>query len=68
MNIEENKSVITKKELMSAFWRSFTMQASWNYEKMMAGGFVYAMIPALKKNLSKQRGFSKSVKKTFRNI
>ena len=22
MNIEENKSVITKKELMSAFWRS----------------------------------------------
>ena len=23
MNIEENKSVITKKELMSAFWRSF---------------------------------------------
>jgi hypothetical protein len=23
MNIEENKSVITKKELMSAFWRSY---------------------------------------------
>lgn len=46
MSINENKSVITKKELMSAFWRSFTLQASWNYEKMMAGGFVFAMIPA----------------------
>lgn len=63
MNIEENKSVITKKELMSAFWRSFTMQASWNYEKMMAGGFVYAMIPALKKIYPNKEDLAKALKR-----
>lgn len=38
-----------KKELMSVFWRSFTINASFNYERQMSQGFVYSMIPALKK-------------------
>ena len=59
----ENKSVITRKELMSAFWRSFTMQASWNYEKMMAGGFVFAMIPALKKIYPNKDDLAKALKR-----
>lgn len=50
---------------MSAFWKeSFTMQTVELYRKMMANWFV-SLIPALK---IYQRGFSKSVKKTFRNI
>ena len=38
-----------KKELMSVFWRSFTINASFNYERQISQGFVYSMIPALKK-------------------
>jgi fructoselysine and glucoselysine-specific PTS system IID component len=38
-----------KKELTSVFWRSFTINASFNYERQMSQGFVYSMIPALKK-------------------
>lgn len=38
-----------KKELMSVFWRSFTINASFNYERQMSQGFVYSMIPVLKK-------------------
>lgn len=38
-----------KKELMGIFWRSFTINASFNYERQMSQGFVYSMLPALKK-------------------
>lgn len=40
---------LTKKELMGIFWRSFTINASFNYERQMSQGFVFSMIPALKK-------------------
>lgn len=40
---------LSKKELMAIFWRSFTINASFNYERQMSQGFVYSMIPALKK-------------------
>lgn len=32
------ESVIGKKELRSIFWRSFFMQSSWSFDKMMAYG------------------------------
>ena len=60
---QEIKSKITRKELMSAFWRSFTMQASWNYEKMMAGGYVFSMIPALKKIYTDKKDLSEALKR-----
>lgn len=63
MKIENKNSLITKKELMSAFWRSFTMQASWNYEKMMAGGFAFAMIPALKKIYPNKEDLAEALKR-----
>lgn len=44
-----NETMITKKELNSVFWRSFTINASFNYERQMNQGFVYSMIPVLKK-------------------
>lgn len=36
---------------------------SWNYEKMMAGGFVYAMIPALKKIYPNKEDLAKALKR-----
>ncbi len=44
-----NEGKITKKELNSVFWRSFTINASFNYERQMNQGYVYSMIPVLKK-------------------
>lgn len=38
-----------KKELMSVFWRSFTINASFQYERQMSQGFVYSMIPVINK-------------------
>lgn len=40
---------ITKKDLKRVFWRSFTIQNSWAYDKMMALGYSYSMIPVLEK-------------------
>lgn len=40
---------ITKKDLNKVFWRSFSMEFSWNYERQMNLAYAYAMIPILKK-------------------
>ena len=37
-----NETTITKKELNSVFWRSFTINASFNYERQMNQGYVYS--------------------------
>ncbi len=43
-------SVLTKSDLNKSFWRFFTsFQISWNYERMQALGFAYAMQPCLRK-------------------
>lgn len=46
MNTEK---VITSKDLNKMAWRSLLLQASFNYERMQACGWLYGMIPALKK-------------------
>lgn len=45
----KSSKVLTKKDLMSTFWRSFTMEWAWNYERQMNLGYAYSMGPALKK-------------------
>ena len=45
----KNSKLITKKDLMSTFWRSFTMEWAWNYERQSNLGYSFSMIPALKK-------------------
>lgn len=37
-----------KKVIHSLFWRSFALEASFNYEKMQALGFAWAMFPVIK--------------------
>ena len=38
-----------KKDRLSVAWRSTFLQGSWNYERMQNGGWVFALIPAIKK-------------------
>jgi PTS system N-acetylgalactosamine-specific IID component len=41
--------VLTKKDLNNMVWRSLLLQASFNYERMQAGGWTYNILPGLKK-------------------
>ncbi len=43
------EQVITKKDLNKMVWRSLLLQASFNFERMQAGGWLYGLIPGLKK-------------------
>ncbi|MBY6971113.1 PTS system mannose/fructose/sorbose family transporter subunit IID, partial [Clostridium botulinum] len=43
------KKVITNKDLNHMAWRSLFLQASFNYERMQGCGWLYGLIPGLKK-------------------
>ncbi|CQR46285.1 Mannose permease IID component [Paraliobacillus sp. PM-2] len=43
------EKVLTKKDLNKMVWRSLFLQASFNYERMQAGGWLYSILPGLKK-------------------
>ena len=49
MTTKSNEKHLTKKELVSAFWRSFMITACFSMDRMQAAGFDFAMIPVLKK-------------------
>ncbi|WMJ82260.1 PTS system mannose/fructose/sorbose family transporter subunit IID [Clostridium sp. MB40-C1] len=52
VNVSQEKNtekVITKKDLNKMAWRSLFLQASFNYERMQAGGWLYSLLPGLKK-------------------
>lgn len=42
-------NTIEKKQLKSVFWRSFALQGAFNYERMQNVGYMYAMLPVIKK-------------------
>ena len=44
----ENK-LLTKSDINKVFWRSFTVNASFNYERQMNQGAQYALSPILRK-------------------
>lgn len=48
---EEKKPAcgMTPAEYRSIFWRSFTIQGSWSFDKMMAYGFAYALEKPLRR-------------------
>ncbi|KEI04895.1 PTS N-acetylgalactosamine transporter subunit IID [Clostridium botulinum] len=53
-NLQEYKDktadkVITKKDLKRMAWRSLLLQASFNYERMQACGFLYSILPGMRK-------------------
>lgn len=51
---DQMEGVLTKKDLMNVFWRSFTMEWAWNYERQMNLGYCYSMIPVLDKLYDKK--------------
>lgn len=53
---------ITKKDLNRMAWRGLFVQASFNYERMQACGWLYSIIPGLKKIHKNKEDLSKSMK------
>lgn len=47
--MKESKKVLTKKDITKLGFLSSFLQASFNYERMQAGGFTLAQLPFLKK-------------------
>lgn len=54
--------VITKKDRNTMVWRSLVLQASFNYERMQACGWLYGLIPGLKKIHTNKEDMSNSMK------
>ncbi|WP_051258402.1 PTS mannose transporter subunit IID [Atopococcus tabaci] len=46
---KKDERLFGRKEINNAFWRSNFWQASWNFERMHALGFLFVMVPFLKK-------------------
>lgn len=47
--VAKEQEIMTPKEYRSVFWRSFTIQGSWSFDKMMAYGYMYAIQKPLRK-------------------
>lgn len=62
-NQKDESTEISKKDLNRLFWRSFQMEFSWNYERQASLGYVYAMIPILKKLYKKKEDLSQALKR-----
>lgn len=56
------KQVVTSSDLASMVWRSLLLQASFNYERMQACGWLYGILPVLKKIHTNRADLSKSMK------
>ena len=49
MTSNNEKKLLTKSDINRVFWRSFTVNASFNYERQMSQGAQYALSPTLQK-------------------
>ncbi|MBV7298228.1 PTS N-acetylgalactosamine transporter subunit IID [Enterovibrio paralichthyis] len=61
----EDQSVgaeLTKQDINRMAWRSLLLQASFNYERMQAAGWLYGLLPALKKIHTNKNDLSKAMK------
>lgn len=53
---------LDKKQLKTLAWRSLLLQASFNYERMQAAGWLYAIIPGLRHIHKDKKDLSQSMK------
>ena len=53
---------LDKKTLNKMVWRSLFLQASFNYERMQAAGWLYGILPGLEKIHTNKEDLSKSMK------
>lgn len=56
------KKVLTKSDLTKMAWKSLFLQASFNYERMQACGWLYSLLPGLKKIHTNKQDLSNSMK------
>ena len=49
MTSNNEKKLLTKSDINKIFWRSFSVNASFNYERQMSQGAQYALSPVLQK-------------------
>lgn len=63
MENNKTKSLITKKDWIKVFWRSFPLQSCFNFERMQNIGFCYSMIPILKKLYPDKESLSLALKR-----
>ena len=53
---------LTRQDINRFAWRSLLLQASFNYERMQASGWLYGLLPALQKIHTNQRDLSRAMK------
>lgn len=53
---------LTRRDINVMAWRSLLLQASFNYERMQAGGWLYTLIPTLRKIHQDPRDLMNSMK------
>ncbi|OOE55936.1 PTS N-acetylgalactosamine transporter subunit IID [Salinivibrio kushneri] len=61
----QDKSIgaeLTKSDINKMAWRSLLLQASFNFERMQASGWLYGLLPALKKIHTNRSDLSKAMK------
>lgn len=61
--MENQNSVITKKDLKKVYWRSFFEMASINYERFQALGYLFAIAPVLKKLYPEKEALSEAMQR-----
>lgn len=64
-NVYEDQRIgaeLTKKDINRVAWRSMLLQASFNYERMQASGWLYGLLPALKKIHTNKRDLARAMK------
>ncbi|UJF24056.1 PTS system mannose/fructose/sorbose family transporter subunit IID [Suttonella sp. R2A3] len=58
---QQTPQVITPKDIRRMAWRSLFLQASFNYERMQANGWLYTIMPALRKIHKNENDLKKSM-------
>ncbi|MEE9112481.1 MAG: PTS system mannose/fructose/sorbose family transporter subunit IID [Lactobacillus sp.] len=59
----EKKVTLSKRDRWDVMWHSQFLQGSWNYERMQNGGWVYSMIPALRKLYPKKEDMAAALQR-----
>lgn len=60
--IAEN-SRITKKDFWSCFWRSLTLDSSWNYERMQNIAYAYMMAPIIRRLYQDEKDIAEALQR-----
>ncbi|MEV3821173.1 PTS N-acetylgalactosamine transporter subunit IID [Aeromonas dhakensis] len=64
-NVYEDQQLgaeLTRQDINRFAWRSLLLQASFNYERMQASGWLYGLLPALQKIHTNPRDLSRAMK------